>query len=270
MGDETPKQIIKEYKRALAHAKGKRYSNETGVNYENGWYHVLNVDGTETSCRKRQLLYFAERLLEQELDSAAYDEALSRRRTKPVVQHPAFDAEAYNRDVAERIAAHEQAKIAAQPKPPQVSFAGLLLSLLVIAASIGFIRWGYLDNQEQKQKVETEKQRVEAEREAKARTERQKWNPNYEVEHARSPSSPKLLPAADDPEFKAVLGNVWPGVQLYYRTDHRFYGVITGVEGDKVEVALAQTVSIDSRGAHGYAAWLDRSYVTKNFVMKRK
>ena len=266
MGDESPAQLIKEYKRALTHAKGEKYAKETRVEYENGWFRVQHVDGSEKSYRKRQLVFFTEALTEEKLDPNAYDEALRQRHQREANKFsiPAFDADAYNRAVAERFAAAEQIKaLTPRPKPPQNSLAGCLFGLLGLAFSIGVFWWICSD-------FEKRSKEAEAAREAKAQAEREEWNRKWEAQRATLPSTPKLLPAADDPEFKTVLGNIWPGVELYYRTDHRFYGVITDVRAGQVEVALAKTVSLDSRGMHGYAVWLDRSYVTQNFVTKRK
>jgi hypothetical protein len=262
MGDKSPTQLIKEYKRALAHTKGEQYAKEIRVEYENGWFRVQHVDGSEKSYRKRQLVFFTEALSEEKLDPNAYDEAVRQRQQREANKFstPAFDAEAYNRGVAERMAAAGRVRVLSRP---QNSFAGCFLGLLALAFSVGVFWWIYAD-------IEKRSKEAEVAREAKARAELEEWNRKWEAQRATLPSTPKLLPAADDREFKTVLGNIWPGVELYYRTDHRFYGVITDVRAGQVEVALAKTVSVDSRGMHGYAVWLDRSYVTQNFVTKRK
>ena len=264
MGDKTPKQLIKEYKCALAHAKGERYAKETRVEYENGWFRVQHVDGSEKSYRKRQLVFFTEALNEEKFDPDAYDQAVrereNREANKPAT--PAFDAKAYNQAVAERIAAAERAKAIA-PRP-QNSFVGCFFGLLALAFSVAVFWWIHADSEKQKREAEAAREV----REAKERAEYE------EQEKRRRELAPAVTPTRgwdSDPEYTTVLGKLRPGMKLYYKTTHEFYGFVTDIRWGEpsVEVALGKTIDVSSSRVSGYAVWLKRSYVTDNFVTKR-
>jgi hypothetical protein len=272
MGDESPKRLIREYKRALAHAKGERYAKETKVDYENGWFRVQRVDGTEKSYRKRQFVFFTEAFSEEQFDPNAYDEAVRQRQeretNKPSI--PVFDAAAYNRAVAERIAVGEsrttqQRVISAQySRSWRFSSLDCFIMLLLFAFTVGVFYWIHADSEKQKREAEAAREA----RETKARAE-------YEEREKRLRElAPAVTPARgrdSDPEYTTVLGKLRPSMKLYYRTTHEFYGFVTDIRWSEpsVEVALAKTIDVSSSRVSGYAVWLKRSYVTDNFVTKR-
>ena len=253
---KTPDEIIDDYKRALAHAKGKQYASETDVAYDNGWFCVRHVDGTKSKYRRRQILFFIESLLESEIDTDAYARAIE-------------DRQEAARRKAHQIEMQRQWKARPYPTfkaPTQNVWSGCFFNLIVIAVGVGVIWWCISDMQEGKPKEA-------AAQAASRKAEQDDWNKNPETEQATRgaaspPSQSRFFPDPDS-GFKTVLGNLWVGTKLYRKSDYRFYGVVTDIEGGRVEVALADSVSVDDQGAHGYAIWVDKSYVTGNFATKK-
>lgn len=132
---QTPDEIIKGHKRALTHAKGEKYADETEVEHDNGWFRVRHVDGTESKYRRRQMLFFAESLMETEFDADAYTKAVE-------------DRQAAERQRIQQLEVQRKRASAAQPfnrpQPPtpiQNTSAGCFLSVLGLAISIGVIWW---------------------------------------------------------------------------------------------------------------------------------
>lgn len=66
---------IAQFKDALARARGRQYAENTTVTYANGWYFVRHTDGARSKYRKRMLLFWASRLLE-EPDETPFKEKL--------------------------------------------------------------------------------------------------------------------------------------------------------------------------------------------------
>lgn len=54
------KEAITAYKHAVARVRGKSAASRTSVSYSNGWFTVVDADGSTRRLRRRQLLFFAE------------------------------------------------------------------------------------------------------------------------------------------------------------------------------------------------------------------
>jgi len=114
------------------------------------------------------------------------------------------------------------------------------------------------------------KQKEEAAQEAK-RKEKEAEEASRQWKSAMAPGLPSRRPSVLDPApgYKTVLGNLTVGTKLYRASDYRPYGIVTAIEWGRVEVALMDTVSVDTGTVRGYAVWVDRSYVTENCVTKK-
>ncbi len=253
---KTQDQILDNYKRALAHANGKQYAAETDVDYHNGWFRVRHVNGTESKYRRRQILFFTESLFDSDFDSDAYDRAIEERQE-------AARRKANQMEVQRQLKANPHP---ASKAPTQNIRRGFIFNLIVLAVSVGVIWWCTSDLQGSKRKEAVAQ-------EASRKAEQDAWNKKWETEQASRGSADPSTQSRFFPDpnsgFKTVLGILGVGTKLYSKSNYQFYGVVTEIEGGNVEVALADSVSVDDRGAHGYAVWLDRAYITENFVTKK-
>lgn len=249
---KTPKELIADYVRALVHAKGRQYAAETHVDYDNGWFRVQHVDGTESKYRRRQILFFTASLLEADFDGEAYTQAIEER--KAAEREKATEIE------LQRSGARNLILQNTVYRPTHNVWVRSFLSLILTAISLGVLWWCIADWQKEKRK----------DQEAKRKEEREEWNRKLEAarEAASPPSQSRFFPDRDS-GFKTALGNLWVGTQLYRKSDYRLFGLVTAVEGDRVEVVLVDSVSLDPNGAHGYAVWFDRSHLTQNCVTKK-
>jgi len=140
--------------------------------------------------------------------------------------------------------------------------------LCYIVVCIGFVlllfNWIYRE-----EAALAAKQKEEAAQEAK-RKEKEKEAEESRRQRTMPPGLPSRRPSVLNPApgYKTVLGKLNVGTKLYRVSDYRPYGIVTAIEWGRVEVALMDTVSVDTGTVRGNAVWLDRSYVTENCVTK--
>lgn len=265
---KTPEEVIADYKRALVRAKGEEYAAETDVDYENGWFRVRNVDGTKSSYRRQQILFITESLLEADFDIEAYAHAVDKRKAAERRKSAQIEAQ---RQLMSRPILQAPAQPALQKLVPDV-WVYCLTGFISMAMIAGLI-WAQKDVERMSmhaKQSEYSAKEIEAKLKAEEREEqKRKQEAEYAARAAQNPPSQSRFFPDPDSGFKTVLGDLRIGTKLYRKSGYRFYGVVTAIEWGRVEVALVDSVSINASGAHGYAVWLDRTYVTDNFVTKK-
>ena len=68
--------------------------------------------------------------------------------------------------------------------------------------------------------------------------------------------------------YATVAGRLIPSTQLFDKTTHRYFGIVTDLKGGKVEVLLAEGADLRGSKLTARSSWYDRDYITSNFVTK--
>jgi hypothetical protein len=136
---------------------------------------------------------------------------------------------------------------------------GTKISCIVLAIVVPFDAYIYFRDSERKEEAEA----------AKA-AEEKKVQQDRDADFERLKAAYAATNHQTRSEFDSILGvPLYSGVRLYRKLDHKQYGVVMDISGSKVQVALAEGLSVSGQRIEGNAIWLERSYITANLVMKK-
>jgi hypothetical protein len=249
---QSAEEIIRAYKDAVIRAKGSEYANATEVTHSAGWFWVRHADGTDKKYRHQQLLAFTVALSESEFEPDAYAKAMAAR-------HSADTASARNSELMAEWAPATQLTPRLRRSGRRFNWGTFWISIIALFG--GAVVWLLVSGTKGKDRATapniTNQPTI-------ATTDTQQPVATRSSQMTRS----KFFPEPDS-GFVTTLANLRPGTELYWRSDFRFYGVVTALKGDRVEVALRDSVSMTKSSMRLDAVWHERSHVTKNFVTKK-
>lgn len=202
----SPNEIIRRYKRALAQAKGQKYADETQIKYQNGWFRVCHVDGTESNYRRQLVHFFTESLLEAAPDPAAYLKAVEKReaaKRELLDGSESFKTDGFNKRANGRnvVQMGQRAQIPAQQKAS--SRDSIVLVLIFGITVLCLLIW---HDYEKKEEATRDARRLaeQLEREEKKKEANRKWEASSKFATNSYPVAPQTDPYAGR-DFRSVI-----------------------------------------------------------------
>lgn len=256
----SPEQLIADYLAALRTAKGDSYADETRVKYLNGWFVVKHVNGEEKRYRKNQITFFTASLREEPFDGGAYERAKNEKLERQCQENQK------RIDAKQRLEHWQKQNRVEQNQSEPVSSRShkmILVGLIIVVAVAYLIGQSNLAEQRAIERAEKEAALKQEESERRAALQRERDMQDF----LKKPLPTARTTSALDSEYVSALGRIRIGDALYWRDTHSLFGYIVDAESGFVWVADSYTVG--GTKLRVYAKQYDRSYITKNFVIRK-